>query len=149
MSSVIEGREAVPEPSPLFWEHFSDRVRTAVAAEPVAAGGWWRGALRWPAAVATAVAVLAVAVLTRMPAPTPPASPVPAEQAADAPMPVLADDPSLSLLVDLAASMDWDTADVDFGADAGVAEQTLFELDAAERSELHRLLSEALSGSGV
>jgi hypothetical protein len=32
----------VPEPSPLFWEHFPGRVRAAVQAEPAAApAGWW------------------------------------------------------------------------------------------------------------
>jgi len=32
----------VPEPSPLFWEHFPGRVRAAVQAEPAAASArWW------------------------------------------------------------------------------------------------------------
>jgi hypothetical protein len=33
----------VPEPSPLFWEHFPERVRAAVQAEPAVApaAGWW------------------------------------------------------------------------------------------------------------
>ena len=32
----------VPEPSPLFWEHFPGRVRAAVQAEPAAAPArWW------------------------------------------------------------------------------------------------------------
>jgi len=33
----------MPEPSPLFWEHFSRRVREATDAEPVPGGvDWWR-----------------------------------------------------------------------------------------------------------
>lgn len=33
----------VPEPSPLFWEHFPGRVRAAVtAAPPAPAAAWWR-----------------------------------------------------------------------------------------------------------
>ena len=37
----------VPEPSPLFWEHFSARVRNAIAAEPAPPQTWWPGWLRW------------------------------------------------------------------------------------------------------
>jgi len=32
----------VPEPSPLFWEHFPNRVRAAIAAEPLEKTSWWR-----------------------------------------------------------------------------------------------------------
>src|SRR4051794_31885113 len=48
----------VPEPSPLFWDHLSARVREAVAAEPVTKDGWfpsWR--------VLVPIAALAVVVL--------------------------------------------------------------------------------------
>jgi len=31
----------VPEPSPLFWDHFSARVREATAAVPVTSESWW------------------------------------------------------------------------------------------------------------
>src|SRR6187455_2911243 len=50
-------RGDVPEPSPLFWEHFSARVRGAVAQETVSAPGWmtWRPAF-------VAIAALAVFV---------------------------------------------------------------------------------------
>ena len=50
----------VPEPSPLFWDHFSARVRAATDAEPVpsAAGwmAWWRPVLVGAAMIAGAVA---------------------------------------------------------------------------------------------
>jgi hypothetical protein len=32
----------VPEPSPLFWEHFPGRVRAAVDAAPAVHSAWWR-----------------------------------------------------------------------------------------------------------
>ena len=41
----------VPEPSPLFWEHLSARVREAVEAEGRSSGAGWR--LRWPSWQAT------------------------------------------------------------------------------------------------
>lgn len=46
----------VPEPSPLFWDHFQARVGAAVnAAEPAP---WWRGSSRAWLVLATAAAVL-------------------------------------------------------------------------------------------
>ena len=54
----------VPEPSPLFWEHMSNRVRDGVAAEPASGSEWnWFG-IRL-ARVAGA-AVLLLALLTGM-----------------------------------------------------------------------------------
>ena len=61
---------SLPEPSPLFWDHFSARVRTAVEAErqrpATAFGGWpfrsWRAA--WMGACV--VAALTVAIGLRL-----------------------------------------------------------------------------------
>jgi hypothetical protein len=66
MMTTVGDVEDVPEPSPLFWDHFQARVQTAVQAEMVhpAPAPWWamvvsvRGAM---AAVATVV-VAAVAM---------------------------------------------------------------------------------------
>src|SRR5438477_98863 len=55
----------VPEPSPMFWHHLSQRVREAVVNEPQQAEGW-RGALRrlsWRRAVVAPLASLAVIAL--------------------------------------------------------------------------------------
>jgi len=54
--SLVQSASDAPEPSPLFWEHLSDRVRTATADAPVqGASIWWRPL--------TALGVLAAAVL--------------------------------------------------------------------------------------
>src|SRR5262249_53912350 len=53
----------VPEPSPLFWDHFSARVREAVAAETAAPDGWWQRLWSWPRVVASASAVAAVILI--------------------------------------------------------------------------------------
>ena len=61
---------SVPEPSPLFWQHLSARVRTAIDAEPQAAGGW-REWVRWPVLApiaALALIVMALAVGAAAPA---------------------------------------------------------------------------------
>jgi hypothetical protein len=57
----------VPEPSPLFWDHFQTRVLTAVQSEePPRSSAWWRSrvdARTLVAAVATVVAVAASVAL--------------------------------------------------------------------------------------
>src|SRR5262245_8728068 len=69
----------VPEPSPLFWDHFSARVREAVANEPAPPDGWWQRLWSWPgvlapvSAVAAVVVVLAVVFKATAPAPSFPA----------------------------------------------------------------------------
>ena len=59
----------VPEPSPLFWDHFSARVHQAVEAEresPAPALAWWwvRRPLIW--APGLAAALLAVAMVSQV-----------------------------------------------------------------------------------
>src|SRR5262245_31517961 len=57
-----------PEPSPLFWEHFSDRVRAAVSAEAAAPVVSRRPSWRFVMpAVALAAVVLVAVVSLRMP----------------------------------------------------------------------------------
>ncbi len=54
----------VPEPSPLFWDHLSARVREAVDAEPVPMA-WWRPLWRPMLAAVGVLGVIAVAVIAR------------------------------------------------------------------------------------
>src|SRR5437762_12868319 len=62
----------VPEPSPLFWDHLSQRVREAVANEPPPAPGWMnRLNVAWAAGVFGAVAVVVLAVNLHRGAPQP------------------------------------------------------------------------------
>ncbi len=50
----------VPEPSPLFWDHFSERVREATATPPLVAAGWsWTRPRAWLAGSIAAAAVVA------------------------------------------------------------------------------------------
>jgi hypothetical protein len=145
----------VPEPSPLFWDHLSARIREGVAAEPPPrAGSWfdlpwgWRALIPVAAAAVVTVAVSlelgsggkqpASRVATTAPAPVEHrAEGVDASQATD--------DPALALLADLAGDFEWDdVADAGLMAGSGAIDRAMSELNEDERVELHRLLNEEL-----
>jgi hypothetical protein len=146
----------VPDPSPLFWDHLSQRVREAVADEqrterrPSFVESPW---LRW--ALAGAVVAVIVVVAARAPRPVPTsAGDAPATMSGDSSQPVelpaFEDDPALALLADLTWGMYWDsTAEAGLVPADGAVDRVVFALSAEERVELHRLLEEALRGSGV
>ena len=153
-------RVDVPEPSPMFWDHLSARVRDAVAAEPVPTRSWFNlGRWWWGLAAAMSVAVVAIAVSrtgrtppasTRVPRADMSVAPAVAEvsggDAAGAAANV--DDPSFSLLGDLAGSLDWDgAAEAGIGMAVGTADTAVAELNDGERAELRRLLREAIAPS--
>ena len=116
---AVVGDVEVPEPSPLFWDHFSARVSEAVAAEAAPASRWfasWR-VMAPIAALATAAAVvIAVGVNRRLE----PAAPVPVTAPSNAqvetpvePRALLSDDsadPGFAFVANLADSADVDAA---------------------------------------
>jgi hypothetical protein len=148
----------VPEPSPLFWDHFSARVRQAVDAEGAPRRSFWT----WPRvvipAISVATAVLAVAVtlnrgaghvIVPLPAvvPAPVALPV-------ASVDILADpqsagDTALTLVAELSSDMDFETARDAGLAARGSAEHAVTHLTGSELRELQRLLQEELARSGA
>jgi hypothetical protein len=151
----------VPEPSPLFWDHLSARVKTAVEAETLRQPAWSFTRIGWFGGVlATAAAlVMAVVLVSRGPA-----APATDEAAAGATsstdatlpasgdtiaMPDASDDPSLSLLMDLAGELDWESTASGLAVRTSMADGALSDLDADERTELGRLLREELGSSGV
>ena len=151
----------VPEPSPLFWDHFSARVHEAVEAErahPTSTfGRWWSGRTGpfWVGPLwvgSLAAVVLAIAIMTRgrvSESPTPAGSiAVVAEPQAE--VPDIADDPSLSLVADLVTDLDWD-APVEAGLTThlGVDDDVVTQLSDGERRELHRLLRAELGRPGA
>jgi hypothetical protein len=160
MASEVE----VPEPSALFWDHFSARVREAVANESPPPDGWWRRVWSWPGVLAPASAVAALiavlAVVLRAPAPTTsaPATVTPSHSVAgQAPAysvellgdSVTADDDSLAVVAGLTDSIGLDAA-ADAGlASDGSAEHAVTHMSAAELQQLERLLTEAMSHKGA
>ena len=156
---------AVPEPSPLFWDHFSQRVHDAVAADAARTRGWravvrrfaWQRASFEPAAV---LALLLVMVFVggrafwmsthRSEAPVavaqPPTGGPHAELFSDSPV---ENDPSLALVATLAANLEADTPDAivsDAGlARIGSADHAVAHMNGAELRELRRILQEAMA----
>jgi hypothetical protein len=137
----------VPEPSPLFWDHLSARVREAVAAEPPPRstaffGSWW-----WRTAAGVAVsAVIAAAVAGSIARRTPErqTSALVQEHPDSSALLGHADDPSLDLVADFSRTLDWDDLREQL-LGSGRIDASVGELDGAERSELGRLLKEELA----
>ena len=147
---------SVPEPSPMFWDQFSARVRAAIDAPPPRSAGWLgiRGLQPVGAALAIAVVVLSVALLNRdgrtAVAPTETAAvPVPVETG-DASDPAL--DPShaaaWSVLTAAAADLHLDDArDAGMAVPSAAVDRAVNGLSRAELSELGRLLQSELKRS--
>ena len=166
MAAVVD--VDVPEPSPLFWDHLSARVREAVSAEPPPRPGFWPAWSPRPAMVLAAVLALAVLAVAfgvsrgRSPAvvgggPLPIAaveSGEPGDMAVAggaAPVgPTDASDPSLDLIADLSEGLDWESATAAGWTTAtGSLDHAFDRLNEAERATLQQLLQEALSGKGA
>jgi hypothetical protein len=148
----------VPEPSPLFWDHFSARVHDAVEAERAAGASvfsrwsWLRLTPLWAGALAAVV--LAIVIVTSGGRPGQPVS-APAGPAASAAGSLddtlsLGDDPSLSLMADLAADLDWDAAsEAGLTTHVGVDNDAVTELTDGERLALNQLLKGELAHRGA
>jgi hypothetical protein len=152
---------AVPEPSPLFWDHFSERVRQAVALEgaPRRASRWeqwFRPRVVLPVSAAVAAVIIAAVLVARPDGP--PARPEvvsasrpaePSEAAVFEPLDALSDSP-LSLVADLTAELDWEAVSrMELTTHAGGADEAVRELTGGELRELQRLLKEELARAGV
>jgi hypothetical protein len=149
----------VPDPSPLFWDHFSARVREAVEAEREAPRRWWRD-LSLPkrvlvpvSAAALAALVVVSALMPRLLTPQPGTDRSSTTSAAIAAGPGddfdVTDDASLMLVADLSAEMNLDAAADDGLAPTGGAEHAVTHLNDDELRELWQLLQQEMAPSGV
>ena len=145
----------IPEPSPLFWDHFSRRLNGALADEPRIRRAAWMKRLV-PVAAGLVLWVGAFAVGTRMRSSAPPDTPG-AGEVASRTAPVDADDP-----LDLDADVDWSlvqvaaddleweaAADAGISANPGSAERVALEMSGAERRELERLIEAEMKQTGA
>ena len=152
-----------PDPSPLFWDHFSNRVRDAIAPERPAAPWVGLRALRpIPLALAAAVATFATFLaLHRLPAPVvPPAaanivssspgvaavppSPGPGSESD------LANDEAWNLISAVASGVELEEAHAaGFGVRPGEIDRAVGEMTPVERTVLGRLLRQELKRAGA
>jgi hypothetical protein len=140
LSSVLSDAKqaSVPEPSPLFWNHFSTRVNEAIDTEP---GGAWPQWLRWQVLLplgATAMIILAL----MMAVPKQPAPEFVDDTAAILETP---DADNWGVFAELVGDLDLETASAAGVIEPGMAEQAVLQLTAEERQELTRLLQAELT----
>jgi hypothetical protein len=143
MLHEAEGAAPMPEPSPLFWDHFGDRVRAATAETPVTPS-WWSAWWRPVTLASAALSVVALAVLMR---PGPPAAAPPEAilSASADPLPAL-DSESWDLVLGVAGDLTWDDAQNVATPKAGVADAMIDELTPAERAAFVKLLKQEMGG---
>ena len=136
------------EPSPLFWDHFSARVKQATADESVGTRWSW-GGLVWKPAVALMAAAGALAIgLYVRPAVQPAGSVAggiqPATELASAAVPAFEDDGSWSLVTALASELDWNELSQAAAPSEGTADAMIEELTPEQREALARLLQKEM-----
>jgi hypothetical protein len=138
----------VPEPSPLFWTHFSRRVREAVATEATPATSWIERWVIWPVlAPAAALAIVLFALVTTI-------SDESVRPAPDARISNSVDDladfgeQEWTLLSDMVGPVDLEIVQDAGLVRPGDAERAALELSAAEQRELLRLLQEEMDKAG-
>jgi len=160
LARIIEHRgpanSDVPEPSPLFWEHLSTRVRDAVTSIP-ATISWrdrlWRPSTAWAAGLASVALAVAIShsMLPRAPLDTPSSIVLKAPTAAavsaglELPDDIDADD-AWAVVRNVADQVEWDDAhDAGISTRPDAAERMTAELTTQEQSELARLLQRELN----
>jgi hypothetical protein len=160
--------DELPEPSPLYWDHFSARVSAAVRAEPSAPASkpwaeWIRGPLApWAAAAAMAILIM-MTVVWRATLHAPdgrvgvlpaavgaPEIVAPGQMAAVIEKDNLDADEAWAVVRSAAEGLAWEDAQA-----AGISvhpdsvEGIMLELSAEERAELARLLDTEMKRSGA
>ena len=156
----------IPEPSPLFWKHFSARVREHIAQETPERAAWWgsvsvRALVPLVATLAVIVAIVSAMVVPRLMTPrTPPAtaelasshSTTDATLAADDDLPSSVDDRNAEVWAVLtAAASDMGVEDARAAGmvtHPGAVDHEVTHLSQAELTELGRLLQSQLKESG-
>lgn len=143
-SALNDAKQAsIPEPSPLFWNHLSERVRDAIDTES-SQGAPWPSWLRWQ--MLAPVGALAMLLLTLMiavpkhPAPDAivgetPASAEPSDASSD----------GWGVVADIVGDFDLETAAATGVIEPGTAELAVLSLTREEQQELTRLLEAELT----
>ena len=138
----VEDASGIPEPSPLFWPHFAERVRQATSTEPVVAPrSWWISAWRPLAAAAAGLGVLALFLVPRS-SPTVAPPEVTVSESAGLVGEVSFDDGAWEDVMGIASTsgLPWEDVEQVARPRAGTADALISTLTPAERQELARML---------
>lgn len=135
----------IPEPSPLFWQHFADRVHDAVRHETPERAAWWRHPV-W--AAACAVGLIAAVLVGLRDVRVSPVAAVPAPAVAVQADKIPRDDPAWNLLTDVASAMEQENPQAPLTVRPSDVDRAVVDLSAAERQELRRLLEDEMKRSG-
>lgn len=140
----------VPDPSPLFWKHFPDRVRAAVHEAPAASPfGWWRRRAGMLTISMAAAAVLATATFFRNDSG---GFQTPASIAVEATAPLdgiddMEADPDWAAVSAIAASAGPEMLrEAGFHAAPGSAEAAIADLDDDQRADLVAMIRAEMKG---
>lgn len=142
----------IPEPSPLYWEHLSQRVHDAIRQAPPHAR--WRALLEWRGALAAAAAVMLLVIGTTLSwragvGVSPPSAPIAPTIATTAETSTtdalqnasLESGADWEVVAGAAEGMEWDTAgEAGLGVKPGAAEHAVLQLSDDQREELARML---------
>ncbi|HEY6357058.1 MAG TPA: hypothetical protein VIX35_02375 [Vicinamibacterales bacterium] len=139
---------AMPEPSPLFWDHFSQRVRAATNEEqlPVATPASWAAGWRAVLAGALVVGVLTVAFVLR-PAPVKQAAPINQLTVAQSGDAMTGDDHGLTGMAILASDLKTDELQQIARPSEDATAAAIEDLTPAQRAELLRLIKQQTGGA--
>ena len=135
----------MPEPSPLFWEHFSERVRQATASAPTPSpSSWWSTAWRPVAGFAAGLAAVVLAVML-WPRAEPVMLPAAGESVAlvspgAAEVQIAVDDAPWDLFMSLASTLSYEDVRQVATPRAGTADEMIEQLTPAEREALARMI---------
>lgn len=134
----------VPEPSPLFWTHFSDRVREATTTMPIEQATWWSRFWQ-PALAVGAIGAVTLMVMTLSRAPEAPATVMVSTTASDdTDVPGL-DNDAWTLMLEIAGSVPVDDLELDDVRDVavprlGTADRMIEALTPEQREAFIKLL---------
>ena len=143
----------VPEPSPLFWDRFSDRVRRAIADEgrvPPRLARWFEWPVLVPVgALAALVLALTSAISPRVVGTLDNATAINVIEPAPMIEPAGDVDAQWELVAAIVGEVDVEAAEqAGIRTTPGAADEAVLQLTAAEQQELLRLLREELERSG-
>ena len=142
-SADLKASETLPEPSPLFWDRLSDRVRVATGDQVPAPEPWWLEGWRPLGALFALAAAVLLVVLVHPPGSSLVGTPV--GSAVVSPL-ASTDDGTLTFVAQVAARVTPDDLQSATRPTADATDAMVEQLTQGERAELVRLLTVRMQG---